>query len=65
MVANGKPSSAGGELQWPAYNPHSSLGIQIDNATSPGHINYTVCKLWDVINAAQLKNATEANAMTV
>lgn len=50
---------------WPAYqSSESSLGINILNATAPGYVNYTVCKLWDAIDASAiaLANQTLANS---
>ena len=60
MAEQGNPSS--GNLQWPAYNPSTSLGINIDNSSNVGIVNYTACDFWDAIDAAVLRNATISNA---
>ena len=56
MAASGSPASS--QLAWPAWNSNSSLGLNIQNSTIPGPINYTTCGLFDTILAAQIVNVT-------
>jgi hypothetical protein len=53
MAATGDPSS-NSSLQWPSHNTSISLGINIDNSTTVGIVNYTVCEFWDKVGATVL-----------
>lgn len=48
MAASRQPSNE--NLQWPAYNS-KSLGIDINDFSLPGLVDYTMCEFWDEINA--------------
>ena len=54
MAATGDPSTD--RVHWPAYNPSTSLGLNILNTTTARMIDYSVCEFWEPIYAAQLKN---------
>ena len=56
MAASQKPTS---EVEsWPAYqNAQNSTGINILNSSVAGYVNYTVCQLWDTMDAAQVATA--------
>ena len=62
MAATGNPSPDSG-LQWPSYNTSHSLGVNIDNSTTVGVVDYTACKFWDTLDATVL-NFTAGNATT-
>lgn len=49
MAEKGNPST--GSLQWPVYRNGSSLGLNIVNDTTVEHLDYSVCQLWDEVNA--------------
>ena len=56
MAATGDPSTE--SVEWPAYSPSTSLGLNILNSTTAGPIDFSVCEFWEPIYAAQLKNNT-------
>lgn len=61
MAANGDPSRDG--ISWPAYGgPLKSLGINFNNSTSAGAINYTVCEFWDQVNQMILNSTSSGNS---
>jgi hypothetical protein len=62
MAATGDPSS-NSSLQWPSYNTSQSLVVNIDNSTTVGIVNYTVCEFWDKVGATVL-NFTAGTATT-
>ena len=47
MAARQRPGDANA---WPAYDAQKSLGVNIGNASVPGLVNFTQCRLWDQIN---------------
>lgn len=49
MASTGNPSVQGG-LQWPQWNNHTSMGINIVNATKVGVVDYWQCAFWDMID---------------
>jgi hypothetical protein len=49
MAEKGNPSTR--SLKWPVYRNESSLGLNIVNDTTVGHLDYSVCQLWDKVNA--------------
>lgn len=53
MASAGNPGP-----KWPAYEPSASRGIVINNVTTIKKIDYSACKFWEKIYAAELKNAT-------
>lgn len=55
MAVNQKPTL--NDSQWPLWNLSSSLGLNVVNSSDAGFINFTVCQLFDGINAAALNNA--------
>lgn len=56
MAATGDPSTE--SVEWPAYNPNTSLGLNILNRTTAGSIDFSMCEFWEPIYAAQLKNSS-------
>lgn len=54
MAATGDPSTE--SVEWPAYHPNTSLGLNILNSTTARSIDYSVCEFWEPIYAEQLKN---------
>ena len=56
MAATGDPSTE--SVEWPAYSPSTSLGLNILNSTTAGSIDFSMCEFWEPIYAAQLKNNT-------
>jgi hypothetical protein len=60
MAANGTPGQA-----WPAWNATTMQGLVINNSTSVGVVNYTVCEqLWDTLDTKLLNFTTTTNTTT-
>lgn len=57
MAADAHPTS-----EWPEYFINGSMGLNIINSTSAGVVDYSVCKLWDEIDAAMLAETVEISA---
>jgi hypothetical protein len=51
MAGTGSPSAS--YAPWPAWNASAGLGWIIDNTTTIGALDYSVCDLFDEINAAR------------
>jgi hypothetical protein len=63
MAANGAPN--GGGQAWPAWNATTMQGLIINNSTSVGVVNYTVCEqLWDTLDTKLLNFTTTTNTTT-
>jgi hypothetical protein len=61
MAANSTPDGSG--QAWPVWNSTTMQGLIINNATSVGVVNYTVCEqLWDTLDTKLLNFTTTANA---
>ena len=59
MAATHQPAD---NATWPLYTgPSSSLGVMFANATVPGPIDFSICEIFDQIDALELKNATSTS----
>jgi hypothetical protein len=63
MAANGAPDGSG--QAWPVWNATTMQGLIINNSTSVGVVNYTVCEqLWDTLDTKLLNFTTTPNTTT-
>jgi hypothetical protein len=63
MAANGAPDGSG--QAWPVWNATTMQGLIINNSTSVGVVNYTVCEqLWDTLDTKLLNFTTTTNTTT-
>ncbi|MCJ1290646.1 hypothetical protein MMC34_002188 [Xylographa carneopallida] len=63
MAEYGEPTS-NGAFQWPAFNISQSLGLKINNVTSTGAIDYSMCRFWDQIDEMVLSGTIVFNGTT-
>ena len=60
FAASQKPTAD--PAKWPAYGgPESTDGVTFVNSTVVGKIDYSICKLWDEINAIQVAAASNGS----